>query len=197
MKRMALEISASVAMGFTIAIVGIFLIITDAMNHDIANLVRDCAYIALGAANAATALERLLYFKLNAIHKMLGPYEVRKPDRFEILGNVLKSVGMCASIGGTILLLVSSFGHLSIENSDLSIGLLAIGFAFLELGRAHADNRKYDDIAEGINNIYKITNDLSEGLDKISHGIDQIKDRAEARNNENSITNDNEKDTQS
>jgi len=178
MKKMRLEISASMAMGGMIIFLGILTAFIGVSSHDIEVIIRGCAFIALGAASSALGIERLLNFKLDKIHEWLGPYEAKKRTLFEIRGKILKFLGICAYTGGTVLLLFSVLGYLQIGNSDLSIGLIAIGLVFSSLGRMHADNSKFDDIADGINSMYK---DISAIADKVV-----VLDKEKGKSRENS-----------
>ncbi len=188
MKKMRLEISASVAIGFVIIILGIVQIIIGANSNDIAVIIRGCAYMALGSASSASGIERLLNFKLDKIHEWFGPYDTKKQTLFDIRGNILKFLGICAYTGGTILLLLSTLGRLPVENSGLSIGLIALGLAFSSLGRMHTDNRKYDDIAEGINSMDKDLAAIKDESVKITKKLEILDKNIEEKSREHSGT---------
>ena len=179
MNRLRLEVSASTAIGFVIVLLGVLQIFIGTSSSDIAIIVRGFAYVGLGVAGAASGIERLLNFKLDKIHEWLGPHEIKKQTLFDIRGNILKFLGLCANIAGTILLISVSLGRFLVTDGDLIIGLLALGLVFSSLGRMHTDSRKYDDIAEGINNMHQHLEVIQYDFGKIQErlaNIDRISD---------------------
>jgi len=191
MNKMALYFSASTgtaAMGFIIFVFGILGLFIGPNSHE-SNILRGGACMTLGLATLALGIERLSNFKLNTIHEWLGPYGSKTLTLSDIWGYVLQFFGVCGYIGGTILLAFSLLRQLSVENIDLSIVLLAVGLALSSLGRMHADNRKYDDIAKSINSMYEDVAAIKEKSVKITEQLEILDKNIDEKRTEHYETN--------
>src|SRR4030042_2787640 len=171
MQKIRLETAILCGGGMTTGIMGLFGIILAIANHEKTLIVSGLTYLVLGVVYTISGMERMSNFKLNSIHDWLGPYEVKKPDRFLVISYILNFLGACGNIRGTILLALVFTGHLPLENNDLVIGVLALGFAFTTLGRLYSDDRKYNDIAVGIQRWRKEMGYISEKIHQIDEKL--------------------------
>ncbi|MCJ7655140.1 MAG: hypothetical protein MUO97_07590 [Dehalococcoidia bacterium] len=154
-KRSRMEYAFNAAIGFTTASIGIFMSITAFFPFNKGLLLSGLAFIALGLGYGYLAMEKIITFKLNAIHQYLALENRGRINRFDIISSIFKWLGKIMYYAGMILLVLITFKYMSYAYLDISIGLEGVGLTVLSVGTLYGMNNKFDNIGKGIYDLDK------------------------------------------
>ena len=135
---------------------------------------RGLAYIALGVGYRYLAIEKIINFKLNAIHSNLVSEKETKLNRFDVISGIFKLLGNIMFYSGMILLVLVTFKYLTSAYLDISIGLEAAGLTMASVGALYGMNNKLDNIYSGIHDIDKEFSKIIKRENKIMKRINSL-----------------------